>query len=167
MTEATILWKRLDVEGNDCCRLIRSDGGWTIEGVSIFLPDDTTTCLRYTVSCDADWRMSAAAVHGWKGKTPVDIRIDRSSAGVWRLNGEEQPVSSDVVDVDLGFTPATNILPIRRLALAIGSKTIATAAYLAFPDLLKLERLEQGYSRLSAQEYAYTAARFGSNIRQR
>jgi hypothetical protein len=37
-------------------------------------------------------------------------------SGVWRLNDLEISGLDECVDLDLGFTPATNLLPIRRLA---------------------------------------------------
>ena len=45
----------------------------------------------------------------------------RSAAGVWTLDGAAVSGLEACVDLDLGFTPATNLLQIRRLALALGS----------------------------------------------
>ena len=62
----------------------------------------------------------------------------------------------DCIDVDLGFTPATNLIVLRRLALGIGDQADAPAAYLAFPAL-RLVALPQTYRRLSRTRYAYAA----------
>ena len=75
----------------------------------------------------------------------------------WR--GAATPLAG-CLDVDLGFTPATNLLPIRRLALAIGQRAEARAAYLAFPRL-RLLVLPQIYRRLSATRYAYESPAHG------
>jgi hypothetical protein len=64
------------------------------------------------------------------------------------------------VDVDLGFTPATNLIAIRRLDLAIGQTTPAPAAHIAFPEL-RFDRLDQTYQRLDARRYRYTARAYG------
>jgi hypothetical protein len=58
------------------------------------------------------------------------------------------------LDVDLAFTPATNLLPIRRLDLPIGASQPAAAAWLTFPEL-SLRRLDQAYGRRGEREYAY------------
>ena len=58
------------------------------------------------------------------------------------LNGEVQQGVAGLVDVDLGFTPASNLLAIRRFDLGIGEATPAPAAYLTFPEL-RLVRLDQ------------------------
>jgi hypothetical protein len=63
------------------------------------------------------------------------------------------------LDLDFGFTPSTNLLQLRRLALAEGQGTDAPAAWLdvstgAFAVLV------QRYERRSATTYWYEAPRF-------
>jgi hypothetical protein len=60
------------------------------------------------------------------------------------------------LDVDLGFTPATNTLPIRRLALAVGAGAAVRSAWLRFPEL-RLEPLEQTYTREAEHVFLYRA----------
>ncbi|HEV8365523.1 MAG TPA: putative glycolipid-binding domain-containing protein, partial [Gemmatimonadaceae bacterium] len=55
------------------------------------------------------------------------------------------------------FTPATNTLPIRRLALTVGESTDVSAAWLRFPAMT-LERLEQRYTRIGDSTYRYESA---------
>lgn len=159
MSTHVIFWRRLDVEGHDCCRLSSVDDGWSIEGVATFLHENQPTCLRYRVSCDTGWRTRNATLSGWLGDMPIELEIGRSANGAWQLNGVDQDAPAELVDLDLGFTPATNILPIRRLVLSVGQETPAPAAYLAFPAL-RLEQLDQTYRRIDSLRYAYTAPRF-------
>ena len=49
---------------------------------------------------------------------------------------------------------STNLLPIRRLNLAVGQRAIVRAAWLRFPTF-NLEPLEQTYTRLDQQTYRY------------
>jgi hypothetical protein len=58
------------------------------------------------------------------------------------------------MDVDLGLSPITNMLPIRRLKLAVGGAAKVRAAWLRFPEL-EFEVLEQRYVRTSDCTYAY------------
>ena len=72
------------------------------------------------------------------------------------MEQECEPVRG-AVDVDLGWTPFTNTLPIRRLSLAVGQKSgPVTAAWVRFPDL-GLEPLTQEYERTAARRYRYTS----------
>jgi hypothetical protein len=58
------------------------------------------------------------------------------------------------IDLDLNFSPSTNLLPIRRLNLAVGQKALVTAAWLKFPGF-ELEPLSQAYSRIDESTYRY------------
>lgn len=60
-------------------------------------------------------------------------------------------------DLDLNFSPSTNLLPIRRLGLAIGQEMAVRAAWLRFPSFT-LEPLEQLYRRIDAATYRYESA---------
>ena len=81
----------------------------------------------------------------------------------WRTLGAQwpdQPEAAGCIDVDLSFTPATNLIAIRRLALDIGHASEAPAAWLHFPELT-LERLEQRYHRVALDTYDYQAPGVG------
>ncbi len=56
-----------------------------------------------------------------------------------------------------GFTPAANLIPIRRLGSGIGQEAQVTAAWLGFPSLT-LEPLTQTYRRDGASTYHYVSA---------
>jgi hypothetical protein len=58
------------------------------------------------------------------------------------------------VDLDLGFTPATNLFPLRRLALRVGEAADAAAAWLDDEQWI-LRRLPQRYERRSADAWWY------------
>lgn len=99
------------------------------------------------------------------GQTILWRRIDlpghvSMSRGRWALNGTERPQAAGCVDVDLNFTPATNLIAIRRLALQVGDQSEAPAAWLRFPELA-LERLEQQYHRVALDRYDYQAPGVG------
>jgi len=74
------------------------------------------------------------------------------------LNGTEIFPVSGCVDIDLNFSPSTNLLPIRRLGLEVGAEAEVQAAWLRFPSF-KLERLDQRYRRLGPETYRYESAR--------
>ena len=61
---------------------------------------------------------------------------------------------TDCIDVDLGFTPATNQVAVRRLGLRIGKQAEAPAAYVQFPRM-NLVRLPQTYRRTGRMTYFY------------
>lgn len=62
-------------------------------------------------------------------------------------------------DLDLGFTPATNLLQLRRLALADGQAADVPVAWLDV-SAGTLDLLSQRYERRTKGTYWYEAARF-------
>lgn len=159
--QQTILWRRLDVPGHDACGLWISDTGWRLAGTAVFRAEEQPCHLSYEVQCDSSWCTRSASVVGWIGKTSVKIALVALPGGRWTLNGDEQ--GEDVRglwDIDLGFTPSTNLIQLRRLSLAVGDETEAPVAYLHFPELT-LGRLEHSYCRVAHDKYDYRAPLFG------
>lgn len=108
--------------------------------------------LAYEVDCDTTWRTRSAKVTGCMGRHVLELIIVALPGERWELNGRDQPEASRCVDVDLNFTPATNLIAIRRLALGVGHESDAPAAWLRFPECM-LERLDQRYRRVTLDTY--------------
>jgi len=144
------------VPGHDACQFLPGADGWTLRGSAVFLQHGEVCQLRYEVLADSGFRTREASVTGLVGVRAVELRIRSDGDGTWMAGGVEQPQLAGCMDVDLGFTPATNFLPVRRLGLEIGQQAQAPAAYLAFPEL-RLEVLGQRYRRVSATGYEYEA----------
>ena len=155
-----ILWRRLDTPGHDACRLNRTDQGWSVEGAAVFLHHGAPARVAYRVECDHDWLTRAGRVSGWIGTRPLDLRVARTVAGVWTLDDATVPGLDTCVDFDLGFTPATNLIPLRRLALADGQAADATAAWLDV-SAGALTALPQRYARRTRTAYWYEAPTVG------
>ncbi len=152
----SVLWRRLDTPGHDACLLAGDEAGWWLEGTAVFRHGSVAAQLTYRVACDRAWQTLRGQVRGWLGEQPVEFTIARTGAGVWTLNGAAVPGLERYVDLDLGFTPATNLLQIRRLALADGQAADAPVAWLD-AAAGTLTALPQRYERRSAATYWYEA----------
>jgi hypothetical protein len=141
---ATCTWRALDREGRDTCRLARVDPGWMLVGHARFHDDIGFAALDYTIRCDADWHTMSADVAGVHGDLEVRVRIEKSAEG-WLLNDVLQPGVHAAVDVDLSFTPASNLMPLRRLALTGQPQISLCAAWLRYPHA-GLHPLDQTYA---------------------
>lgn len=157
MTDTTILWRRLDLPGHDAARLRKVAGGWRLEGHATFGSEEGPCALAYEVRLSARWRTRSARVAGWIGASPVELRVAAGRDGTWRVDGTPLPALAGCVDLDLAFTPATNLLPIRRLDLAVGESGTARAAWLRVPEGV-LEPIDQSYERLTMGTYRYVSA---------
>ena len=127
-TNRSILWRRVDRPGHESARVRSVDAGWQLEGSAVFVENSQPVRLDYRVICDRNWNSRAATVVGWLGDATVDIDVRVSDDGQWSVNGELQPGVTRCLDLDLNFSPSTNLLPVRRLDLAVGE--VAHCVYL-------------------------------------
>jgi hypothetical protein len=125
--------------------------------VALFQHEQQACQLDYAVVCDEQWLTKTAWVKGWVGEKTIDIEVTVDDPATWRLNGTECLDVAGSTDLDLNFSPATNLLPVRRLNLTIGSEAQVKAAWLRFPDFT-LEPLEQIYRRIADFSYRYESA---------
>lgn len=153
----TILWRRVDRPGHEAARISHDGAGWMLAGTAVFAHEGQPCRLDYRIRCDEAWRTVSATVDGWVGSRSIDVTIEVESAGRWRLNGREVPEVEGCIDVDLNFSPSTNLLPIRRLGLATGEDAEVRAAWLRFPGFT-LEPLPQRYTRTADRAYRYESA---------
>ncbi len=165
-TNGSILWRGFVFPGHEACRLFTQDSFWHLDGAAVFAYDHQACQLVYHVICDAGWRTVSAKIDGWLGEKAVRILAEVDSGQRWRLNDVEQPGVAGCIDVDLNFSPSTNLIPIRRLNLAVGESAQVTAAWLRFPDF-DLQPLPQQYTRQDESTYHYVSAggQFVANLK--
>ena len=94
-------------------------------------------------------------VTGSLGGRSISLDITADPSRGWRLNGTLVPATEGCLDLDLSFTPSTNLIPVRRLGLGIGGSAPSSAAWLAFPEL-ELKPLKQTYCRIDQLSYRYS-----------
>jgi len=153
----TILWRRLDLPGHEIASIFREADGWRLIGVAVLAESGRPCRIEYDIRCDVQWKTRRCVIVGHIGEQRVSLDVERSTSDVWSIGGAAMTALDGCDDIDLGFSPATNLLPIRRLALPIGAQSIVRAAWIRFPELTA-EVLEQTYARLSADRYLYESA---------
>ena len=153
----SILWRGVDQPGHEACRVYQIDTEWHLEGTAVFQNGDRRPCrLSYLIRCDSSWNTLTGVVSGWLGDDDINIELCVDSLQRWQLNGLEKPAVRGCIDLDLNFSPSTNLLPIRRLGLEIGQQAEVKAAWLRFPSF-ELEPLSQIYFRLDETTYHYSS----------
>lgn len=152
-----VFWRRLDQPSMEVCRLWRHPESFELEGTVLIAADGTPVEVRYEVLCGPDWETQAARIALARGASTRRVELRRDSRDRWRSDGVALDDLNGIKDIDLGFTPATNTLPIRRLSLEVGASTIVNAAWVKFPDL-SIEVLPQRYTRLDSLRYRYESA---------
>jgi len=129
-----------------------------LKGTAISLTSERVPILaEYEIVADESWQTRSVAVRTLSGAESKTLRLITELPGHWQAHGKAVPQYNGCIDVDLGISPSTNTLPIRRLNLAIGQSEDVTAAWVRFPDLA-LEPLPQRYTRLNEDRYQYESA---------
>jgi uncharacterized protein len=159
MEHASILWNRLETPGHDACELFAVADGWRLEGVAVLSVEGEPARLDYFVEADGSWNTRRGGVSGWIGATPIGIAVARDATGAWTRDGVVVEGLERCYDLDFGFTPATNVLQLRRLDLAEGDSADVPVAWLDLSDW-SLGLIEQRYTRKSPTTYWYEAPRF-------
>src|SRR5215211_2047119 len=125
----SILWRGIHLGGHEAARLYELNAEWCLEGSAVFSSDNRPCHLSYLVRCDSSWNTISGTVFGWLGNDNVNIDISVDMHHHWTLNGVARSAVNDCIDLDLNFSPSTNLLPIRRLDLAIGQQAEVNAAW--------------------------------------
>jgi hypothetical protein len=160
---ATVLWQGVETAALDHCRLEAGPDGLRLSGTVLTAEFGTPLDIRYLVQAGPDGltRRVELALDG--GAVRRVLLADR--AGRWRWEGgSELAAVAGALDVDLTVTPATNTLPIRRLAgLAVGEAADLRMAWVQFPDLEVIPS-EQRYERLAGERWRFSSGDFSAEL---
>ena len=148
-------WIQLDRSGRDAALLRPSEGGWLLQGAAAFDHDRGPGAVAYQVETNARWQTRRGIVSGFLGDKTIQHEIERDNVG-WRLNGVRIEGLERLVDLDYGFTPATNVLQLSRIALRPGERADVPVAWFDL-DSVSLIELPQSYIRRSDASYWYEA----------
>jgi len=153
------IWRRLDMPGHDAAQLTRTDGGWLLRGTTVFKHDAGPACIAYSVAVDSHWRSQRGTVQGFLADRTFAHVIVHESGG-WYLNGTLIKSLEHLSDIDFGFTPATNLLQLRRAGIAPGQGVDLPVAWFD-ADSTTLIELPQHYQCLDETRYEYAAPTVG------
>jgi hypothetical protein len=154
-----VLWQS-SAGGSELCVLEKSGRGWRLRGTVLAMAGKEPVEIRYKVEASPAWVTEDAEV--LVSFVGGDLRDPFTPGGLW--SGKERPPEfADCADVDLGFTPATNTLPIRRLRLEIGQEAEVAAVWLRWPELT-VERAMQSYARVAKDRYRFSQEDFSAEL---
>jgi uncharacterized protein len=165
----TVLWQGIQSPGSEWCTLEREPEGWHFRGIVLVEVATVPVLVQYAVALASDWstRVVEIVMRSGDASEPRELTLTVAPDQRWQITRVPSPNPAmpqddlqallGLVDVDLGFSPVTNTLPIRRLNPAIGEAVAVTAAWVRFPELT-IEPLPQRYIRLAERRYRYESA---------
>ena len=164
MTTRRVSWRRSDeVRADEVCTITAREAGLSLVGTVLGAEDGVPVRTEYRILTDASGATSAVHVRDLRGFGQRTLTLARDAKGAWTLDGVAVRELKGCVDVDLGCSPSTNTLPIRRLHLGIGSSKRVKAAMVRFPDLV-VEPVAQTYTRVDDFTYRYAAGTFEAEL---
>jgi uncharacterized protein len=162
-----IAWQRLDEPGMEWCHLAAgsSFGGRLIEGVALLALDGVPWRVAYTIELDAAGLTRRVRVVARNGDESASksVELEADGRGEWRNNGQVIVTDHNCLDVDLGFSPVTNSLPIWRLGVSVGERRTIRVAWVLFPSLEVIIG-DQSYERLGERKWRYRSKGFAADL---
>lgn len=155
-----VAWRRSGpVEVDEICTVTLRPSGISMAGTILGADGETPVRVDYSVTTDANGFTTEARARDLRGFEQRSTTLTRSPAGSWSVDGVHVPALDGCTDVDLGCSPSTNTLPIRRLGLRPSYAATVEAAWLRFPELT-VARAVQTYTRLDQRTYRYSSGGF-------
>jgi uncharacterized protein len=164
MTTRRAAWRRSDEAATDeVCTLTTRDTGLSLVGTVLGADGGLPVRVEYRVLADRAGLTTAAHVRDLRGFETRTLALERTAKGAWTVNGAAARALKGCSDVDLGCSPSTNTLPIRRLNLAVGASQTIQAAWVVFPEL-SVKKAAQTYTRLDEFTYRYASGTFEAEL---
>ncbi|WP_436524740.1 putative glycolipid-binding domain-containing protein [Actinoplanes sp. HUAS TT8] len=186
MLSAGLFWERRDVPGSEHVRLDARNGLYA-QGVALAATPVTYSC-RYEIRTDPGWATAYLDVRTEGAGWARGVRLEMA-AGRWRVTTSDQgdldaalvaagharaglPGIEDpdrlfgAFDVDLGASPLTNTLPIRRLDLLSGETGLShrlSVAWVLVPSL-EVVQADQIYTPLGSGQVRYASETFAADL---
>ena len=139
------------------------DDGVMATGVQLGV-DPEPYLVEYRLDAPSGWITRRLEVEasgaGWRRS----LSLEHDGRGGWTADGKPVPDVDGALDCDLAFSPLTNLMPVRRLALheAAGSHDLAMA-WVSVPDLAvhrspqRYQHLRPGVVRFASLDSDFTA----------
>ena len=164
MSTRRVAWRRSDeVATDEHCTLTQRDSGLSLVGTVLGSEGGVPVRIEYRVLADAEGLTTAAHVRDLRGFEQRTLVLERDSKGGWSVDGKTVRGLKGATDVDLGCSPSTNTLPIRRLRLGLGATKTIKAAWVRFPELTVV-KADQKYTRLDEFTYRYASGDFEAEL---
>ena len=164
MTTRRVAWRRSDeVQTDEHCTLTQRDTGLSLVGTVLGSEDGAPVRVEYRVLTDGAGMTTAAHVRDLRGFEQRTLTLERDAKGNWTVDGAKVRALKGATDVDLGCSPSTNTLPIRRLRIGVGASKTIKAAWVRFPELAVV-KADQTYTRLDEFTYRYASGDFEAEL---
>ena len=151
-----VRWRTWDHADLETLTLRWENEGWTATG------EVGREAITYVLRLSAGWQARQFLL--FRDLDEPDLWLGTDGSGRWgEMNGAHRTDLDGCLDVDLGCTPFTNTLPIRRLQLDVGDAADVTSATVDV-ETLGVVPVRQRYHRVGARRYRSTNLDSGVDV---
>lgn len=155
-TDRSVLWASANPPGVERCTVAKGSSGWVLKGDLVRRFKEGPAATSYTIEVDLAWRTKGAHVEQVLRGERRSVSL-RTKGSKWYVHEKEDERLRGCLDIDLGASPVTNTLPIKRAKPKVGSTLELVVAWVRFPGL-EVEPLRQSYERAGERRYVYRSA---------
>ncbi len=164
MTTRRVSWHRTgEVQADEHCTITVRDAGLSLVGTVLGAENGIPVRIEYRVLADGAGATTAVHVRDLRGFLQRTLALTRDAKGNWTVDGVSARALKGCTDIDLGCSPSTNTLPIRRLHLGVGRSRTIRAAWVRFPELT-VGKSSQTYARLDEETYRYSSGSYEADL---
>jgi uncharacterized protein len=154
-------WESELLESREDFIMSTAEEGHRLSATTLILHEGTRAQIDWMVALRPDWSTRSASID--IPALAASFEVEVTDPGRWTINGNYRPDLEGCIDIDLGWTPATNTVPIRRLAVATGMTRTILIAWLQWPKLLFVPA-EQTYTKHSDDRWTYASGGFSADL---
>ncbi len=163
--DRALLWRRVDAIGFEWCLVHLEHDRLSAHGVQVGADPDP---YRLDYRVDTGPGYVTRSLHARAEGTGWSRRLDlhREDDGRWRNAEGALPEIEDAWDVDIGFSPLTNSLPVLRMKMTTEDGPSAhdlVAAWVRVPALT-VEPMEQRYERRDRGSVRFSTGSFAAEL---
>ncbi len=160
-----VIWTvaRPGITGAERCHLRQTGSGWRLSGQVVASYETRPIDVSYDIHLDPGWLTHAVLVEADRLTEPRRLELVRELDGRWTVDGSPRSDLEGCTDVDLGISPSTNTLPIRRLHLGLGQEAGVRVAWVRFPEL-QVDPDWQRYLRTAPSQWRFSSDGFTAEL---
>ena len=144
----TARWQRWEADADETLTLRWENEGWTATG------EVGRERVSYVIRLSPTWQVRQFLL--FRDLDEPDLWLGTDGNGRWgEMNGAHRTDLDGCTELDLGCTPFTNTLPIRRLQLDVGDAADITAAMIDV-ETLGVVPVKQRYHHVAPRRWEYT-----------
>lgn len=155
------VWESDLLDSREDFTLAAGADGYELSGTTLIMNDGVRVEIAYRVEVASDWSTRKATID--IAALALTHQVEVPEPGTWVINGEHRPDLDGCTDIDLGWTPATNTIPIRRLELEGREAATIRAAWLKWSEL-QFIATDQSYTRIANTKWRYASGNFTAEL---